>query len=258
MDSKPKNPNAIEKALDILQVFLPDNLELGTSQVSEKLGLHKATASRILLLLTQRGFLQQNPDTKKFSLGRKALLLGRSVISSLQTGIVSIAKPHIDSLRTKLDETVALEQLIGNTTVLVYIAEGRQRHRMAGGLGDRVPINAAAGAKAILAYSDHGFVRSLLDDNAGFESLTPYTITDLNTLIRQLRDVRINGFSFDKEEIDIGINAFGVPIFNHDNLPVAALAVIGPAHRVNLDRADAIVGPAMETARKISALLLQP
>lgn len=258
MDSKPKTPNAIEKALDILEAFLPDNLELGTSQVSEKLGLHKATASRILLLLTQRGFLQQNPDTKKFSLGRMALLLGRTVINSLQTGIVSIAKPHIDNLRNQLDETVALEQLIGNTTVLVYIAEGRQRHRMAGGLGDRVPINAAAGAKAILAYSDHGFVRSLLDKNPSIESLTPYTITDLNILTKQLREVRLNGFSFDKEEIDIGINAFGVPIFNHDNVPVAALAVIGPTHRVNLDRTDEIVGPAMEAAKKISSLLLQP
>lgn len=255
---KPKKPNAIEKALDILEVFIPDNRELGTAQISEKLGLHRATASRTLLLLTQKGFLQQNPETKKFSLGRMALLLGKSVVNSLKSGIVTIAKPFIDNLRAELNETVALEQLVENSTMLVYISEGQRRHRMAGGLGDRIPINAAAGAKAILAYSDPEFVRNLLGAHPTFESLTPYTITDQETFIRQLRTVRLNGYAFDEQEIDIGINAFGVPIFNHDNLPVAALAVIGPAHRVSLSKADNILPPLKNAAQQISTLLMQP
>ena len=60
---------AIEKALELLLTFAPQNAELGTTELSEKLGYHKATTSRILLTLTDHGFLRQNSATKKFSLG---------------------------------------------------------------------------------------------------------------------------------------------------------------------------------------------
>jgi DNA-binding IclR family transcriptional regulator len=61
--------NAIEKALQILLAFNPHNPELGTSEISEKLGFHKATTSRILLTLAEYDFLRQDPNTKKFNFG---------------------------------------------------------------------------------------------------------------------------------------------------------------------------------------------
>ena len=58
-------PNAIEKSLDILLAFTPYNQELGTGEISRRLGLHKATASRILRTLAEKGFLQQDPEGNK-------------------------------------------------------------------------------------------------------------------------------------------------------------------------------------------------
>jgi len=46
--TEPKRATAIEKALQILLTFAPHNQELSSTEVSDLLGFHKATTSRIL------------------------------------------------------------------------------------------------------------------------------------------------------------------------------------------------------------------
>jgi DNA-binding IclR family transcriptional regulator len=258
MNAKPNRPNAIEKALDILTSFIPHNTEMGTSEVSKRLGLHKATASRILLILARKGFLSQDPETKKFRLGRVSLDLGRAVMNSLESDLVQIAKPYLDKLREQLNETITLEYLIGESTIMLYVAEGQHRHRMAGNIGDRLPVNATAGAKAILAFSDTKIIDDLLTDGVKFPPLTPNSLTDPVKIRRQLQQIRRQGYSFDNEEADIGINGIGFPIFDHDNSPVAAFSIVGPSHRINLTSGKNLISLGKKTAQSISALLLSP
>ena len=240
--------------MEILLAFTPYNQELGTVEISKKLGFHKATVSRILLILYKYDFLQQNPQTKKFMLGPSITNLGWASNHFLNTNLVHIAKPYIDELRNILKETIVLEALAGKTTIMAYIAEGPQRVRIAGTIGDRIPIHAAAGAKAILAFSPPEVRDSFINDGA-MPRYTPNTITDPEIFQRQLEDIRRQGFSFDNEEIDIGINAVGAPIFNYEEKPVAAVVVAGPSPRVTWDSDSPIVARLKETAAQISAQL---
>ena len=253
MKQKPTKITSIEKTLAILLTFAPHNHEMGTVEISQKLGFHKATVSRILLTLMKSAFLEQNPQTRKFRLGASILSLGSAARHSLKTNMVQIAKPHIDELRDRLRETIVLEALSGKNTFMAYIAEGPRRVRIAGTLGDRLPIYAAAGAKAILAFSLPEVVENLLDQE--MPRLTPNTITDPRIFKRQLKLIRHQGFSYDNEEIDIGISAVGAPIFNHEDKPVAALVVAGPSQRVTWGSGSAIVPLLKDTAAKISAQL---
>jgi DNA-binding IclR family transcriptional regulator len=243
-------PNSIEKALDVLSAFTPYNGEKGTGEISQELGLHKATASRILRTLTDKGFLQQNLETKKFSLGPAASDLGRAYNTGLSSNLVQIAKSYIDDLRSRLEETVVLEVLSGTGTVMAYVAEGPQRVRIAGTVGDRLPAHAAAGAKAILAFSPSELVERLLADK--LPRLTPNTITSPKAYTRGLQEIRRRGYSFDSEEIDVGINAVGVPIFDREDRPVAAVVVAGPAQRIRGEDDSDIVILTKRTAAEIS------
>ncbi len=245
--------NSIDKALTILSCFVPYNQEMGTVEIGQKLGFHKATVSRILQTLTRHGFLSQNSQTKKFILGPSVMDLARAVNQSLRTNLVPIAKPFIDDLRDKIKETVILEVLTGKTTFMAYIAEGPQLVRLAGSIGDRLPIHAAAGAKAILAFSAPEIVKSLLGGK--LQGFTRHTITNPMTLSRQLEDIRELGVAFDREEIDEGTSALGAPIFNHEQIPVAAVVVAGPSQRVTWKRDSERVSALKETAAKISAQL---
>ena len=253
MIRNPNKNNAIEKALKILSTFIPNNQKSSTTEISRKLGFHKATVSRILLTLREHRFLEQNNQTKRFRLGPTAMNLGLAVRQSLKTDLVQIAKPFIDALRDRLKESVLLEILAVNNTIIAYIAEGPGRVRLAGTIGDFLPTHVAAGAKAILAFSPPEVQKHFLQKQ--MPRLTPYTITDPAELESQFRQIIKQGVSFDKEEHDIDINAIGVPVFNGEKKPVAAVVVAGPRTRVVCDHHASMVLQLKETAAQISARL---
>ncbi len=241
---------AVEKCLDILMAFSPHNQEMGTVEMSLKMDINKSTTSRLLHVLERKGFLRQNLKTKKFQLGPSAMNLGIAIKRSLETNLVHLAKPHMDELRNELKETIALEVFSGNNTVLAYLAKGPHRISLAGNVGDILAVHAAAGAKVILAFSSSRVRERIL--NGKLARLTPNTITDPEHLKKQLQEILKNGFSFDREEHDIGTCAMGVPVFNSEGKPCAALVVIGPSQRINLLNDSRVVTLLKETASKIS------
>jgi len=241
---------AIEKALEILLVFTPHNQELGTSEISQKLGFHKATTSRILLTLSERGFLQQNPHTKKFGLGHAIHELGLALTDSLSNNFVQMAKPYIDELRDRVDETITLELWSGDRTVMTYIAENGRPVRVAGRVGDRLPFYAAAGSKAILSFVAPHRLEALLQQE--LKSLTPTTVTNPELFKQQLLQFKQQGFAVDYEEIDVGICAIGVPIFNHENRAFAAVVVVTPTQRLDDSPNSPTVLALKHTAEAIS------
>ncbi|MBC7246300.1 MAG: IclR family transcriptional regulator [Actinobacteria bacterium] len=248
-----KGPNSIEKALEILLAFTPYNQEMGTGEIGDKLGLHKATASRILNTLEQKGFLQRNPETRKFSLGPAAADVGRAYSNGLSANLVHLAKPYLDALRNRLGETVVLEILTGAGTVMAYVAEGPQRVRIAGTVGDRLPVHAAAGSKAVLAFSPPELVDKFLAGD--MPRLTPNTITDPALFRKELAQVRRRGYALDREEIDVGINAVGAPVFDHCGEAIAAVVVAGPAQRITGKGDSQVVVRVKKTAEEISRRL---
>jgi len=219
-------------------------------EIGAKLGFHKSTVSRMVKVLTAYRFLQQNPQTRKFSLGPAISRLSRSLNQSLKTNMVHIAKPFIDELRDHIRETVILEVVSGESMVMAYVAEGPRMVRLAGRIGDRVPSHAASGAKAFLAFSPPEVRDALLGKK--LRQFTQNTITDLETLHEHFEEIRRDGFAFDDEEIDKGTRAVGAPVFNHENRPVAAIIIAGPAQSINGHADSPIVTALKETAEKLS------
>ena len=250
MQSNRSSHKSLERALNLLAMFEPQNHEMGTVELSKLSGLHKSTVSRLLKVLTAFEFLQQNPSTKKYSLGPAVLRLSRSLNNSLKTNLVQIAKPYIDSLSLQLKETVILEILAGENMVLAYIAEGPRIVRLAGDVGDRVAFHAAAGAKAFLAFCSPELRKKLLGTR--LRRLTKNTITDFQKLQSQMKEIRRNGFAVDREELDEGTMAIAVPIFNYDKKPIAAAVVAGPPQRIAGEHRKSIVDALKETSKDIS------
>ncbi len=248
-----KKINSIEKALAILTSFTPYNQEMGNLEISQKLGLHKATVSRILQDLVKHGFLLRNSQTKKFLLGPSVMDLARAAKQSFKTNLVHIAIPFIDNLRNRFEETVILEVLSGQSTYMAYIAEGSRLVRLAGNVGDRVPSHASAGAKAVLAFSSKEIRELLLSGD--FHGFTKKTITSRDILSRQFQEIQKSAVAFDLEEIDEGTGAAGSPVFNHEGSPVGAVVIAGPVQRINVELDSPMILALKETAEEISSRL---
>jgi DNA-binding IclR family transcriptional regulator len=161
------NSNAIEKALRILLTFYPQNSEMGTVDLSRKTGFHIATVNRILRILARNRFLFQNPLSRKFNLGPSVFALGEAAIESLNDNLLHKALPYLNELCEKVRETVILEVISGENGIVVYAAQGKQTIGIRANIGSRLPTHAAAGAKAIIAFSSPETVDAFLKKKRG-------------------------------------------------------------------------------------------
>lgn len=253
---KPKSSSSLsstEKALKILMAFAPHNQEMGTLELSKKLDLHKSTVSRLLHLLKDQEFLQQNPDTKKYILGPAVAEIGKAVSRSLNNNIVSIAQPYLNDLSDTVGESVALEVLSGTNVVLAHQVEGQQHIRFTFTLGEQTPLHVAAGAKAILAFSPPDLVKRCLKKK--FVPYTAHTILSKVKYREVLKEVRESGVSFDRGERHEDTYAMGAPVFGNEGRPVAAVVIAGPSFRFTPEFMDQAVFHLKQTAQQISQRL---
>ena len=62
---------SVSRALSIIELFDSDTTELGITEISKRLNLHKSTVSGLVNTLQASGYLDQNPSTRKYYLGMK-------------------------------------------------------------------------------------------------------------------------------------------------------------------------------------------
>jgi IclR family KDG regulon transcriptional repressor len=250
MNDKSTTLSSTEKALKILLAFAPYNHEMGTLELSHKLGIHKSTISRLLRMLATHGFLQQNPDTKKYALGRSVAEIGRAVNKSLHHSIVGIAQPFLSALCQNVEESVALEVLNGTDVVLATHVEGQKHIRFSFNQGEQVAINVAAGAKAILAFCEPDLVNQILEKK--FIRYTPNTIISKRSYRTLLEEVKKAGVAYDKGERYEDSYAIAAPIFNPEGAPIAAVVIAGPAFRMTPEFLRQAIVPLKKAASEIS------
>lgn len=250
MKHKTIGKTSIDKALDILLAFTPGNPSMGTVEIGRKLGLHPATVNRIIQILARRDFLKQDERTKKFSLGPSAFLIGRTIFQSVSNNLLQIAIPYLEDLCERLGETVVLEVMSGKDSVVAYVQQGRRGLAIGPKVGDILPNHAAAGAKAIIAHLGLDKIESFIDNS--MPRFTNKTITKKDILIRELKKAKRDGVAFCREEMEIGFNAIGAPIFNHNKRPIAAVVIAGLTHRVKCNIKSPMVAELKKTANSIS------
>jgi len=248
-----KTHQTVERALRILLEFIPNNQPMGTVDLSEKLNLHKSTVNRMLHVLSRFEFLQQDPQSKKFSLGKVADELGKALNRSYDAQLVAAAGPHIDDLRNRLQETVVLEVLSGNSTILAYVAEGPGPIYVREAVGERRPVHASAGGKLLLAFSSLETRNRYLNGN--LPSITSKTITDLDVLHAHLNKICQQGYATDDEEVHVGIRAVAAPIFTRNKEIIAAAVVTGLVQKISIGRDSSIISHVRAAAAKVSSEL---
>ena len=231
MTNSPRSTHAaVEKALRILMAFAPHNEKMTPLDLSKKLGLHRSNTNRLLKVLKKHGFVGQDPESRRYYLGRSVLVLSEAVIESLNMDLVSIARPYLDELRDRTKETTALEVWIGDTSILAYISPGPHMVQIRSTVGAMMPVHVAAGARAIMAHLSAEVVDRLLDKK--LTRFTPKTITDPEAVKQKLKEIKRKGISIEQGELDQDIHIMAAPVFDYRKRPVAAAVLGCPAYRM--------------------------
>ena len=248
--------NSIEKVLMILKAFLPDNRPRGTLELCHELDMKPATISRILSILKEHRFVEQNAD-RKYQLGEITAAIRQAISESRTARLLAIAKPHLMRLNEILNENTHLELLRDNNVKIFLVIPGTKvvRVHLTPRPGAWVGINATAGAKAILAFLSLDRLEDIIKTHPELQGFQPKTITDWNELKQQLAQIRKTGVAYDFNEYLEDVCAVGTPIFNYADEVIGAVAVSVPFLRVDLISKQTTIELLKETAENITANL---
>ncbi len=204
--------NSLNRGLLILECFTPKKQTFSLSEVTKIMGISKTTVFRLLNTLCELNYLKYDLPNKKYYLGPKVLSLGFSVLQSLE--IREIAKPYLERLARECDKTVNLAVL--DKTEMVYI-ERIKVHDIRDlniSIGQRITVYNTAVGKAVLANLEQEKIMGILKEIKKDLKISRYIGRNGDRLIKELDDVRRNGFAVNDEEYLKGIRAIAVPIFS--------------------------------------------
>jgi len=225
---------SVDRAVHILRLF-EDVEELGVTEISRRLGLHKSTAFGIVNTLTMNRFLERNQNSGKYKLGMDLFRIS----SGAQMGIRKIGAVHVAQLVEDTGETVNLA--VKDDIYVVYVEKKESHHsmRICTTIGQRLPMYCTAMGKAILAHLEQSEVERIFAKS----EVTPYTNRTICTkeeLLFHLDQIRARGYSLDDEEFEYGLVCVAVPVMNIMNEPIAALSVSGPKQRMSAENIERI------------------
>lgn len=233
------------RVIEILSLVARSGGDLRLTDFSRELNIPKSTLLPILQTMCQNRYLFQD-NRGLYSAG--TALFSMAAAFSGCFPLLDYVEQELDSLVQQLEETCyfgALEE--GN---VLYLCKKDSPHplRLLIGTGRRLPAYATSLGKAMLM--DHTEQQLADIYPGGLQSVTPHTVTDMQTLVRQLNRARIDGYTWEKEESTQDVRCFAVPIRKSGRI-VAAISVAIPLFRYDESKKAAITAALQERAAKI-------
>ena len=238
----------MERALDVLLCFTRQTPELTMTQIAEQVGMHKSTVHRLLATLEEKRFVERDSATGAYRLGIHMFQMAYLTLE--HNDLRRVAAPYLRRLSEQYRETINLSILDGADVVYLDVIESPQRVKLAAATGQRLPAFCTASGKAILAFSSDKVVQQVLDH--GMPQYTNCTLDSSDKFFENIRKIREQGFALSLQEFEEGINAIAAPIMNHNNEPVASVAIAGPSYRLTLERMLEIGDQIIATAHDIA------
>jgi DNA-binding IclR family transcriptional regulator len=244
---------SVRRAIAILREFSVDEPELGVTQLSERLDLHKSTVHRLLASLRRAGLVKRVPTSRRYRLAVGLIELGH--VALYNHALLQVVHPYVHYLADALGET-ALLAVRDDDEILIVLQVRSPDLRDSVRWVPRAPLHCTSTGRIFLAHMPENEVNGFLE-----KELTPRTaatISDPAELRAELGRVREEGFATSFEEYEEGINAIAVPIKKPDGTVAAALAASGYSYSFTREKAvkslEIMRGIATDISHKLAAL----
>lgn len=242
---------SVARALDILQLYGTGQPELGVTEIAGRLRLSKSTVHRLLRLLADRGFLAQDPRSRRYRLGLELLWLGSLVRDGID--LRREALPTMQRLQEQTGETVNLNVERDGHRICIEKVESTHPIRDFVEIGRPLPLYAGASGKVLLAHLPPARIDEVLRraDPAGVARRR----VSRHALLRQLEEIRRAGYAATSGERVEGASSVSAPIRDAEGHVVAGLSVSGPTYRFTAERVQRFARLVVQAAEEISRRL---
>lgn len=172
---------SVDRALTIISLVSKRKEGIGVTELASNLDLNKSSIFRLLSTLVDHGFIEQNPETKKYRLGYKYLELSSMLLESID--LRTQAKPFLEELESHINEVIHLTVYDQGEVIYIEKLEGSETLRTHSQVGRRAPMHCTAVGKVILAHLPLNEIVDIIDKH-GLPKHTEQTIIDKESFLK--------------------------------------------------------------------------
>lgn len=238
-----------QRAVDVLCCFLDGEAALGITELARRTGLPKTIVHRLASTLAANGFLEKDDPSAKYRMGPIAFRVGSCFLRGRR--IETEAMPVMRKVVDKCGHPCHLAIPHRDEGIIVAMVDSPLPVKVAVGLGARRDLHATAIGKCMLAYQPPEEIHAALR-RMDLTRRTERTITSRAALLRQLAEIRRDGYAFNDQESTAGIQAIAAPIFDMSGAVRAALGIPFPANSIPRSEIERLAGLAVDAAKEIS------
>ncbi len=236
----------LARGLIILEKLAESPDGLGITELAESFEVDKGSMSRLMQTLANYGFAEKDEKTRKYKLGPQIVRLSRTVLTRMP--LRETAKPFLQQLVDQTGECAHLAILAKGEALYIDQVESPSALRVATGVGTLAPLHCTALGKVLLAFAG-GPIPEVLT-NFSFR-----TISDHQTLLHHIDQVKTQGFALDDEEYSPGVRCIAVPVFDYRDRCVAAIGISSPTSRLPLENIPQVARTVQEIGQSLSSRL---
>lgn len=247
------SPQSVTRVIRILEVLCASADPLSLADLSRRLGTPKSSLAALLRGLADEDFVVTADGA--WRLGPGAFGLGSALTEARRRFQSSdLIRDGMRRLSARSGETVLLG-ISGDDGFLTYVdvVESRNSVRFSVAIGDRRPLYATAGGRALLAACSPEAVSSYLK-RSGIEKFTATSLADIPSLTAAVDKARECGYAQTVEQASEGVTGTATVIRDATQSVVGALVIAAPSSR-SADRLEEFVKLTLDEAAAISRSL---
>lgn len=208
---------ALEKGLDILELLSRSETGLTQAEIARELGRSVSEIFRMLVVLTQRGYVAQDPATDRY--GLTTLLFEVANRTPLIRRLTQAAGPLMRELARRINQSVHLAVLADDSVLIVGQVDPPARHVFSIRLGTRVELWRASSGRVMMAFQPEEVLSEVLARVPLPEGMSEARVR------ADLAAIRARGHEIVDSFVLRGIVNISAPVIDHTGLAVAALTV---------------------------------
>lgn len=246
----------MDRALDIVELLAGCERELSLSEILTSLTIPRQSVIRILNTLCARGMVDKTGKRGGYRLGMKLLYLGNRLQDNIR--LRSAARPFMEALAEATHKTVELSTLDRDQLILIDQIEGSEGIRLYTRIGSAYPyFHAVAVGKVYLAHMETEKRHKVLSA-IGLPPVTERTITQMDRLEDELKEIAEKGYAFEDQELRKGVRRVAAPIYDHRHRLAGCIGIAATIFSLEKNDIADLGRQVRETARQISKHMGSP
>ncbi len=223
------NVPAATRALRVLRYLAGQPDPVSLDRLAAAVGLPRSSAYHLMRAMEEEGFVTHLPDEHRYGLGVAAFEVGSGY--SRQGPLQRIARRPLAALVDTLGQSAHLAVLHGRDVLYVIEERAPGRPPLVTDVGVRLPAHLTASGRAVLAALPANQVRALYPDRSAFVTRHGSGPSSPSALRALLGETRQRGHALEDGEVTPGFASVAAAVLDHNEHPVAGLAVTYPTDR---------------------------